>query len=240
MTKTVAGALIIAALAAFAYSETQAKKKSADSSKPEPADANDGLAASAARGAKQAAEVAKDLEKIDWKKVDWHKRLTRLQYHITREAGTERPFQNEYWDHFEDGEYHCVGCGLPLFESTSKFDAHCGWPSFDRTLAKDAVTTHIDRKLIYPRTEIRCRRCGAHLGHVFDDGPTETGKRYCLNSAAMKFRPAKGALKKKQAAKEAAATKPATPSNDGLAASAASNDSAETDSKDPAGGTAKP
>jgi peptide-methionine (R)-S-oxide reductase len=244
MFKFVVCALIVVALGAFAYSETQAKKESIDSSKSQPAvaakpNANDELAASATGGAKQAVHVAKDPEKIDWKKVDWRKRLTRLQYHITREAGTERPFQNEYWDHFEDGEYQCVGCGLPLFESTSKFDAHCGWPSFDRTLAKDAVTTHVDRKLIYPRTEIRCRRCGAHLGHVFDDGPTETGKRYCLNSAAMKFRPAKGALEKTQTAKEAA-SKPTNQPSDGLAASAPSDGSAETDSKERANGAAKP
>jgi peptide-methionine (R)-S-oxide reductase len=213
MTKLFAGALIVAVLAAAAYSETQAKNEAAETNKPQPVP-NDGLAASAARGAKEAAKAKVDPAKIDWKKVNWRKRLTRLQYHITREAGTERPFKNEYWDHFEEGDYQCVSCGLPLFESDSKFDAHCGWPSFDRTVSKNAVTTHIDRKLVYPRKEIRCRRCGAHLGHVFDDGPTETGQRYCMNSAAMKFVPAKGAVKNKNALGDA---------SDGSAASAASS-----------------
>ena len=130
---------------------------------------------------------AEDPEKVDWTQVDWRKRLTRLQYHIMREAGTERPFRNEFWDFFKPGEYRCAGCGLPLFEADAKFDSECGWPSFDKTIAKDTVTTHIDHKMQYPRTEIRCRRCEAHLGHVFDDGPTDTGLRYCLNSASMKF-----------------------------------------------------
>lgn len=132
-------------------------------------------------------EAVEDPEKVDWTQVDWRKRLTKLQYYITREAGTERPFRNEFWDFFKPGEYRCVGCGLPLFESDAKFDSECGWPSFDKTIAKDTVTEHVDLKMLQPRTEIRCRRCEAHLGHVFNDGPTDTGLRYCLNSAAMKF-----------------------------------------------------
>lgn len=132
-------------------------------------------------------KAVEDPEKVDWSQVDWKKRLTKLQYYITREAGTERPFRNEFWDFFKPGEYRCVGCGAPLFESDAKFDSECGWPSFDKTIAKDTVTKHVDLKMLQPRTEIRCRRCEAHLGHVFNDGPTDTGLRYCLNSAAMKF-----------------------------------------------------
>jgi methionine-R-sulfoxide reductase len=132
-------------------------------------------------------QIKEEPEKVDWSKIDWRKRLSRLQYHIMREAGTERPFQNKFWDYFKPGQYRCAGCGLPLFESDAKFESDCGWPSFDKTIAKSAVTEHTDYKIGYARTEIRCRRCEAHLGHVFDDGPTKTGQRYCLNSAAMKF-----------------------------------------------------
>ena len=145
---------------------------------------------------------AEDPESVDWTQIDWRKRLNRLQYHIMREAGTERPFRNEFWDFFKPGEYRCAGCGLPLFEADAKFDSECGWPSFDKTIAKDTVTEHIDHKMQYPRTEIRCRRCEAHLGHVFDDGPTDTGLRYCLNSASMKFVSEKQLDKEIKAAKE--------------------------------------
>jgi peptide-methionine (R)-S-oxide reductase len=148
---------------------------------------------------------AKDPESVDWTQIDWRKRLTRLQYHIMREAGTERPFRNEFWDFFKPGEYRCAGCGLPLFEADAKFDSECGWPSFDKTIAKDTVTEHIDHKMQYPRKEIRCRRCEAHLGHVFDDGPTDTGLRYCLNSASMKFVSEKELTKGIKAAKETGA-----------------------------------
>jgi peptide-methionine (R)-S-oxide reductase len=197
MSKYLLAAALAISLAAVAYSETQDKKSNKESTSKTAEASPDEQVASAARGPKKKeANKVEDPEKTDWTKVDWRKRLTRLQYHITRQAGTERPFRNQYWDNFKDGTYQCVGCGLPLFESTSKFDAGCGWPSFDQTIAKDSVTEHIDRKLYAPRIEIRCRRCGAHLGHVFDDGPTQTGLRYCMNSAAMKFIPAKGAVEK--------------------------------------------
>jgi len=138
-----------------------------------------------------------DPEKIDWKTVPWKKLLSPEQYDVTRRAGTERPFTGKYWNVFEDGQYQCSNCGLPLFESTSKFDAHCGWPSFDKTLAKDSVVEHADNSLGMRRIEVRCRRCDAHLGHVFDDGPTDTGLRYCMNSASLNFIPKGDAVEKK-------------------------------------------
>lgn len=131
-----------------------------------------------------------DPEQIDWSRVNWRRRLTPEQYHVTREAGTERPFTGKYWNVFDEGQYNCVGCGLPLFESSTKFDAGCGWPSFDRPIAENAVVEFEDHSFGMRRIEVRCRRCNAHLGHVFDDGPTETGLRYCMNSAAMSFDPA--------------------------------------------------
>jgi methionine-R-sulfoxide reductase len=216
MIKSIVLLLGVASVAAVAYSQsstTGSNSSDGDVAKAEPSQA-------AAKSPVDAKPEAADPEKIDWKKVDWRKRLTELQYHITREAGTERPFKNEYWNHFKEGSYKCVSCGLPLFESTSKFDAHCGWPSFDKAVAKNSVTEHKDYKLFAPRIEVRCRRCGAHLGHVFDDGPTKTGLRYCMNSAAMKFVPAKDAKGKSavvaddyEAAKEESAEQTPAPAN---------------------------
>jgi peptide-methionine (R)-S-oxide reductase len=218
MSKYLLAAALAISLAAVAYCEAQDTRSNKESTSKTAELPPDEPAASATRGAKKKnADKEEDPEKIDWKKIDWRKRLTRLQYHITRQAGTERPFRNEYWNNFKDGTYQCVSCGLPLFESTSKFDAGCGWPSFDKTIAKDSVTQHIDRKLYVPRIEIRCRRCGAHLGHVFDDGPTETGLRYCMNSAAMKFLPAKGAVEKKTSKKDSDGADPKYKTDDGIA-----------------------
>jgi peptide-methionine (R)-S-oxide reductase len=128
-----------------------------------------------------------DLEKINWSKVDWRKRLNRKEFAILRLADTERAFTGEYWDFFEDGAYKCRGCGLPLFESDAKFDSECGWPSFDRPVNDKAVVAVEDNSHGMQRIEIRCRRCDGHLGHVFNDGPTETGIRFCMNSASIKF-----------------------------------------------------
>ncbi|RIK75415.1 MAG: hypothetical protein DCC67_15365, partial [Planctomycetota bacterium] len=155
-------------LAAYAHSETH-KDPAATDAKPQAPPKSDqlkaeGLAASAASGAKDGSSKPGDTadpEKIDWSKVDWKKRLTRLQYHITREAGTERAFTGKYWDFFKPGQYRCVGCGLPLFESDAKFESDCGWPSFDRPISDKTLTEHVDFKIGYPRTEIRCRRCQA-------------------------------------------------------------------------------
>lgn len=179
MSKLLSLVALVGLCSAIAYAEEPA------AAIEKGAKAEAGKSAAAAKDGKEAA--AEDPEKVDWSQVDWRKQLTRLQYHITREAGTERPFRNEFWDFFKPGQYRCVGCGLPLFEADAKFDSECGWPSFDKTIDDKAITEHVDLKMLQPRTEIRCRRCEAHLGHVFNDGPTDTGLRYCLNSAAMKF-----------------------------------------------------
>jgi len=118
---------------------------------------------------------------------NWKEKLTPEQYHILREKGTERPFSGEYNDFYEDGYYACAGCGHQLFHSDTKFDAGCGWPSFDQTI-EGAVAYHRDLSHGMVRTEVTCARCGGHLGHVFDDGPQETtGQRYCMNSVSLKF-----------------------------------------------------
>ena len=119
--------------------------------------------------------------------AEWRAQLDPLQYEVTRHAATERAFTGKYWDHFHEGRYDCIGCGTPLFESTTKFDAGCGWPSYWAPINSEVVERVVDKSHGMVRVEVRCKRCGAHLGHVFEDGPEPTGERFCINSAAIDF-----------------------------------------------------
>ena len=130
--------------------------------------------------------MAYEIEKPD---AEWQSMLTPIQYKVTRKKGTEPAFTGQYWDCKQHGTYRCICCGNALFSSATKYDSGTGWPSFWRPIADAAVATEDDRSFFMRRTEVHCSRCGAHLGHVFEDGPEPTGLRYCMNSASLVLDP---------------------------------------------------
>ena len=121
--------------------------------------------------------------------AEWREQLDPMQYQVARQAATERPFTGQFWDHWSDGAYRCVGCGQVLFESEHKFDAGCGWPSWYQDIEPGRIERITDSSHGMVRVEVRCAQCGSHLGHVFEDGPEPIGERYCINSAAIDFVP---------------------------------------------------
>jgi peptide-methionine (R)-S-oxide reductase len=125
------------------------------------------------------------------KKTDdeWRAALDSMQYRVARQAATEQAFTGKYWDHWDNGKYNCVGCGTPLFDSGTKFDAGCGWPSYFAPVNSEVIERVVDKAHGMVRVEVRCNNCGSHLGHVFEDGPEPTGERFCINSAAIDFAP---------------------------------------------------
>jgi peptide-methionine (R)-S-oxide reductase len=164
------GLLVIAAAGALAFAVVASMNPSVDRAKP---------------AMSQPTHETKHAD--DPQTRDYRSKLTEEQYYVTREKGTERPYSGKYWDHKETGTYACVCCRAPLFESKYKIDAGTGWPSFDRPIDDRSIKTSIDQSLLETRTEVMCRKCNAHLGHVYDNGPTATRLRYSINSAALDF-----------------------------------------------------
>ena len=127
--------------------------------------------------------------KVKKSEAEWRAELDPMQFEVARHAATERAFSGKYWNHWDKGQYNCIGCGTPLFESHTKFDAGCGWPSYYEPVNSEVIERVVDKSHGMVRVEVRCNNCGSHLGHVFEDGPQPTGERFCINSAAINFAP---------------------------------------------------
>ena len=127
--------------------------------------------------------------KVKKSDAEWRAQLDPMQFEVARHAATERAFSGKYWNHWDNGRYNCIGCGTPLFESHTKFDAGCGWPSYFEPVNSEVIERIVDKSHGMVRVEVRCNNCGSHLGHVFEDGPQPTGERFCINSAAINFAP---------------------------------------------------
>ncbi|MFL6417177.1 MAG: peptide-methionine (R)-S-oxide reductase MsrB [Bryobacteraceae bacterium] len=172
--------IVFAGLAAFCYPrERELPDAATDGSGPRVR-----LAIFSRNGSCEAVIVVRKLIQSD---AEWRKRLTSEQYAITRRRGTEFAFANRYWNNHKAGFYRCVCCGNTLFRSQDKFDSGTGWPSFSAPVAKENIDTRLDASLSMKRIEVLCRKCDAHLGHLFDDGPPPSGSRFCLNSVALRF-----------------------------------------------------
>jgi peptide-methionine (R)-S-oxide reductase len=181
--------MLLTAVGSAAEQPARAPDTGASPMPTEPADAD-------SQGAADAGRLPDD--QLPKTEGEWQQRLTPEQFQVARKKGTERAFTGKYWDTKTPGTYRCICCGEPLFRSGEKFDSGCGWPSFNAPIDGVKGTTiaeHVDNSMFMRRTEVTCRRCGAHLGHVFEDGPPPTGLRYCINSASIVLEP-KGEPKK--------------------------------------------
>jgi len=183
--------LVLVAVLAMAWTAAQAEpetKPAPSKTQSKPPRSKSAAKPSKAKGAAMTDKATAD-DKVTKSEAEWRKQLTPEQFTICRKAGTEQAFTGKLWDEHREGKYFCVACGQQLFESATKFNSGTGWPSFWQPAKQGAVEEKVDKSHGSVRTEIRCSKCGSHLGHVFDDGPKPTGLRYCMNSAALKFEP---------------------------------------------------